>query len=64
VPADYESERQFAEVTDIGVITNMTLQLELHAKHCELVHGPDCTCTARHVTKTDERSMLVLHEAR
>ena len=63
VPSDYENdELMFAEITDAGVIANMTLQLELHAKHCELVHGPDCTCIARQITRTDERSMLVIHQ--
>jgi len=62
VRPDYESDRLFSEVTDAGVIANMTLQLDLHAKHCELVHRADCRCLARHVTKTSERTMLVLHE--
>lgn len=65
VPPDYEcDDRRFAEITDPGVIANMTLQLDLHAKHCELVHGPGCSCPALQVTKTSERTMLVLHEAR
>lgn len=65
VPPDYENAEQwFAEVTDPGVIANMTLQLELHAKHCELVHGPECTCIARHITRTDLRTMLVIHQPR
>lgn len=63
VPADYDRpDRLFAEVIDPGVIANMTLQLDLHAKHCELVHGKDCPCMARSITRTDERPMLVLHE--
>ena len=65
VPPDYENdERLFAEITDPGVIANMTLQLDLHAKHCELVHGESCTCVAKKITRTDERSMLVLHQVK
>lgn len=62
VRPDFDDGHLFAEVTDRGLVANMTLQLDLHAKYCELAHGASCPCPATRINRTDERTMLVLYK--